>query len=182
MMRHKERSGFTMLELMVVVTILGILVAIAIPNFLACEVRAKVSSVHASQGMLSIALETYFDDHNTYPLNSEKGALQGKDLSVLTRPIAYFTSLPTDPFDTSDPRLRGRTLLGYLNYDQFPEALEGGEFLLEGQTLRPRYVLQSNGPDFEKDFPTGGKPWEILLYDPTNGTTSKGDVCRLGPQ
>lgn len=181
-MKDRANGGFTMVELMVVVTILCIMVAIAIPNFLAAEVRAKVSSVNANQAMLSIALEAYFDDHGTYPLNAEKGALRGEDLLALKQPITYFTAIPTDPFDTTDPRLRGRTFLRYLNYDQYPEALQGGVFYHQGQVLRPRYILHSNGPDFENDFPASAHPWEIVLYDPTNGTTSKGDICRLGPQ
>jgi len=63
----KKVWGFTLIELLIVVAIIAILAAIAVPNFLDAQVRAKVSRVRADQRSVSVALEAYYVDNNTYP-------------------------------------------------------------------------------------------------------------------
>lgn len=58
----KSKKGFTLIELMVVIVIIGILVAIALPNFIAAQDRAKVSSVKANMHTVQTVLETYAVD------------------------------------------------------------------------------------------------------------------------
>ena len=60
--RIKSKKGFTLIELMVVIVIIGILVAIALPNFIAAQDRAKLSSVKANAHTLQTILETYAVD------------------------------------------------------------------------------------------------------------------------
>ena len=67
MTRYSQRKGFTLIELLIVVAIIGILAAIAIPNFLLAQVRAKVSRVRAEMSSLATALEQYYVDNNHYP-------------------------------------------------------------------------------------------------------------------
>jgi type II secretion system protein G len=57
--RRHSSSGFTLIELMIVVVIIGILAAIAIPNFLAMQDRAKEGSVKANMHTLQLAAEDY---------------------------------------------------------------------------------------------------------------------------
>lgn len=64
-----SRKGFTLIELLIVVAIIGILAAIAIPNFLQAQTRAKVARVVAEVRTLSLGLELYHVDYNDYPLN-----------------------------------------------------------------------------------------------------------------
>src|SRR6476646_5559968 len=57
-MRNAQK-GFTLIELMIVVVIIGILAAIAIPNFIAMQNRAKEGSTKANMHTLQLAAEDY---------------------------------------------------------------------------------------------------------------------------
>lgn len=101
--------GFTLIELLIVVAIIAILAAIAVPNFLEAQTRSKVSRVKADQRSLAVAIESYKIDYNYYPSNepsiewpgyqpSGPGREWKQKLGMLTSPTAYVTSLPIDPF------------------------------------------------------------------------------------
>ncbi len=66
MMKHRF-SAFTLIELLIVVAIIAILAAIAIPNFLEAQVRAKVSRAKTDMRSLAVAMESYRVDGNHYP-------------------------------------------------------------------------------------------------------------------
>lgn len=63
----KKIRGFTLIELLIVVAIIAILAAIAVPNFLEAQVRAKVSRTRTDMRSLSVATEAYYVDNNIYP-------------------------------------------------------------------------------------------------------------------
>jgi prepilin-type N-terminal cleavage/methylation domain-containing protein len=63
-----KRRGFTLIELMVVIAIIIILAAIAIPNYLTMTKRAKNSRLEADMATLATALETYKTDWGSYPI------------------------------------------------------------------------------------------------------------------
>src|SRR5437867_3377499 len=59
--------GFTLIELLIVVAIIAILAAIAIPNFLEAQTRSKVSRTLADFRSCRLALESYRVDNTAYP-------------------------------------------------------------------------------------------------------------------
>ena len=62
---NKER-GFTLIELMIVIAIIGILAAIAIPQFNAYRKRSYNAGARSDARNLATAQEAYYVDHNTY--------------------------------------------------------------------------------------------------------------------
>ncbi len=65
-MVKKDEKGFTLIELMIVIAIIGILAAIAIPQFSAYRERAFVTSMQADVAQVRTAQETYFSDNDAY--------------------------------------------------------------------------------------------------------------------
>ena len=67
MIKHTDRqAGFTLIELMIVVAIIGILAAIAVPNFLSMQLRAKRSEVPTNLSAVRTTEQAYFHEFDTY--------------------------------------------------------------------------------------------------------------------
>ena len=99
--------GFTLIELLIVIAIILILIAIALPNFLEAQIRAKVSNVSAEMKMLESAIASYYIDRGRYPGDGfEVGGfgfvagVEGNPIvwSQLTTPVKYFMAIPVDEF------------------------------------------------------------------------------------
>lgn len=117
-----KTKAFTLIELLIVVAIIAILAAIAVPNFLEAQTRSKVSRVKADMRSIATALEAYQVDNNRYAPNDAGGLnsqFRMNKVVCLTTPVAYMTSLPRDPFvvDKASP---GANLeaFQYFNYDR----------------------------------------------------------------
>jgi prepilin-type N-terminal cleavage/methylation domain-containing protein len=65
-MLRKNQGGFTLVELMIVVIIVGILAAVAIPMYQGATERAKASEAVAALGTIRGAMRVYFAEHGTY--------------------------------------------------------------------------------------------------------------------
>lgn len=175
-------KAFTLIELLIVVAIIGILAAIAVPNFLNAQTKAKVARVQSDFKSLSTALESYRLDNNNYPDDSSFGG--NANFRQLTSPVSYMSSVPFDPFSDDlaggssfgGIAVRGEYQLGTGNTNQLGTPLP---------TKKDIYILASNGPDKEDDsqpinpFPLAN-PTRYIAFDSTNGLVSKGDIWRFG--
>lgn len=187
---RRVRAAFTLIELLIVVAIIAILAAIAVPNFLEAQTRDRVSRVKADERALATAIESYFVDHATYPPDGDDIALNDFDvfkrLKVVTTPVAYIATLPFDPFNTAKSEDVALSLLFpgdppyTYAYNTFGNYL--GINLSPGPTppnnrgLPDNYGLTSPGPSRVFDSAVGFP----IAYDPTNGTISTGDITLFG--
>ena len=74
----RSNKGFTLIELMIVVAIIGILAAIAIPNFLRYQAKSRQSEAKTNLGAVFVAETAYFSENSRYGSFSEVGyALAG---------------------------------------------------------------------------------------------------------
>ena len=80
----KRNDGFTLIELMIVVAIIGILAAIAIPNFLNYQCKSKQSEAKQALKAYATGVETYMAENDIYPtsLNNADVAVREGRYSV----------------------------------------------------------------------------------------------------
>ncbi len=103
MMTKQQNRGFTLIEIMVVMVILGLLVALVAPNIMGRGDEARVTSAQAQLRQISNALDLYRLDNNHYP-STEQGleALveepTGDPEPRNWNPDGYMNSVPKDPW------------------------------------------------------------------------------------
>ena len=86
----KMQQGFTLIELMIVIAILGILMAIAIPAYQDYTVRAKVSEGLNVSGAAKLAVSETYQTNGSWPTNNasaglaEAGSISGNNVASVT--------------------------------------------------------------------------------------------------
>jgi prepilin-type N-terminal cleavage/methylation domain-containing protein len=193
------RKAFSLIELLIVVTIISILASIAVPNFLEAQTRSKVSRVKADMRTLMTAVQSYYVDNNAYPVRrnttatdkvkpaTAETARRLEQMAALTTPIAYVTYLPADIFEqTIRPP---NNVIDY--YDRHQVLWLTNSLRLSGQVKMVElsevsWMLISVGPDgflgplsdsfIDVNTPFVLKGTIFLPYDPTNGSVSTGNI------
>ncbi|MBD3250514.1 MAG: prepilin-type N-terminal cleavage/methylation domain-containing protein [Candidatus Pacebacteria bacterium] len=74
--KNDFQSGFTLLELLVVIVILGILVTIGLGTFLSSQVKSRDAKRKNDLEQIAKALEMYHSDHGHYPVNNDSGQIR----------------------------------------------------------------------------------------------------------
>lgn len=172
-----KRKAFTLIELLIVVAIIGILAAIAVPNFMNAQIRASIARVKADFRTFNTAIESYHIDNNDYIPDMGGPNVEHLSYRFLTTPISYISSteMLRDHFTERGGRLdeAGMTR-NYYDYGYQPYIRQAGV----------GYVIISFGPTRGIDMPwntvtmnslrSGNNTW--FLYDASNGLVSRGDI------
>lgn len=128
------QRGFTLLEIMVVIVILGLLVAVVAPNVLQNQDKAMVEKARADIAVLEQALDMYKLDNHVYPTTDQglQALVKAPNLSPKPknyRSDGYIKRLPEDPWGNPylyiQPGEHGR----YDLYSTGADGEEGGEDL-----------------------------------------------------
>ena len=197
-------TAFTLIELLIVVAIIAILAAIAVPNFLEAQTRAKVARVQADMRTMATAAETYRVDANAYPIPVSVLAASQEVVypmpsfmhsmyihnflpPAMTTPVAYITRIFPDVF--ADRELQPAPEMSLIYYQNWAETrrladLAGASFNPAQQARASGYgawVMLSGGPDGDRKDLAPAQVGLLLIngvYDPSNGTVSNGDIIR----
>ena len=129
-----SQRGFTLIEIMVVVVIIGVLGALVVPQFMSRPEQAKITAARTDIKSIAVALEMYRLDNHVYP-SSQQGleALvrrpAGRPPAPNWNPQGYLRTLPVDPWGTPYQYRRGDSTTGaaFDLYSLGTDGMEGGE-------------------------------------------------------
>jgi len=178
-------KAFTLIELLIVVAVIGILAAIAVPNFMNARVKALVSRVYGDVNAIKNSLEMYRVDNNDYmpgPGRTENPLKGFKVWSKLTTPVSYMNSILKDPFlpDGEEGAAGNFAPWGMYHYRNIKE-----DFILNLQDgdadPKGEWLARSSGPT-RWFYSSPSRLYLGMAYNITNGVISNGDiiVCNLG--
>lgn len=174
-------EGFTLLELLIVVTLIMVLISIVFPAYRNARIRGHVAAAHANLKRVETALDWFASDYGSYPATMAMhprdplALLANHQLRVLTTPIPYLNrgSL-SDPFGVVESQINSPTLssnndfpklvqpnedrsLLYFHYPSLADRLQASALSMNGSSV------VSIGPD-RKDSMGAYRPFGSDLF------------------
>lgn len=187
-----KRKSFTLIELLIVVAIIGILSAVAVPQLINARTKAKLAGVYGAMKTIQTAIAAYRLDHTHPPIDMGPDAQDGITYLALTTPVPYVTSIDVfrDPFKTHAEEDMGiyyaygsayhisrfddierinlfqQNNVSYFLFGWGPDRQPNWPWALLGETLSMLNEPSKTGPNRD-----GG-----IFYSITNGLISQGDI------
>jgi prepilin-type N-terminal cleavage/methylation domain-containing protein len=182
-------KAFTLIELLIVVAIIAILAAIAVPNFLEAQTRSKVTRSKADLRTMILGLESYRVDLGTYPREYLTGSpygdpspdgntVDGIVWTGLSTPVAYLSNAwIIDVFAVGRAENTfHEEVVTYYNSRFRVEQVTPGAYWEAAREYWGEWQIIGYGPDRDFENLEGNFNTIAILYDPTNGTISQGNI------
>jgi prepilin-type N-terminal cleavage/methylation domain-containing protein len=183
------KRAFTLIEALLVVSLIAILSLIAFENVIAAQTRAKISRNLADFRIIVGAVEAYHVDNNRYPRmahfdfygDPSIDIIQSEPISgvlsvAISTPVAYLNNAYlTDPFaDKVDGLSLDEQLYTYQHIEEYIKFNPTSDFWPKAREYYGAWRLGGIGPD--QTFGHGFANSAQLPYNPTNGTISTGNI------
>ncbi len=165
----RTRNAFTLIELLIVVAIIGILAAIAIPNFTNAQIRAKIAHSKSELRTYRSIQQQYLMDHNDIPNHYD-----GKEEHCAYINLGYISEPLTDPFtiDLIDVEYTSHQGMYHSTHFRSPSnlLLANPVFYKQWDQANRPYIISGQGP--------GPGGWQD--YRGSNGLRSAGMILGMG--
>ena len=183
MKKFSARKGFTLVELMIVIAIIGILAAVLYPSLMGYLERTRDTNRQQAMNQVGTALGTYFADMNAYPTQgsgSDKCLDDIKnDLEGAGKAVQYLKTLPKDPKAASNKI--GNCASGYAYFN-----LKDTSAYMVGAKME----VVTNGNMALDTLPTGvtgkatfndlmGNPTQKTVADAQGGLLEKPELAKM---
>ena len=142
---NRNRKGFTLVELMIVITVIAILATIAIVSFTRVQKQARDTKRKAEIRSMTTALQAYYTEKQTYPnvspVTPGTPQVASVALTALTTPVNYMSTVPTAPLGST-----GTNNLDYTYITDTDGFKYGLCVMLETpkDPLKPMWVVDTN--------------------------------------
>jgi type IV pilus assembly protein PilA len=123
--QQKKQQGFTLIELMIVIAIVGILAAIALPAYQDYTVRAKVSEAMVNLAEAKTTIAEFYSANNYFPANSANAGINTNPNTDIVASIKYYSNYGTTGLPSIGALVKGTIIPNATGTDLYSFYLSG---------------------------------------------------------